>query len=197
MFKKRSILAIIVTIMVAGTSTFGTLMYLDRRDYRIYLQNQYQRNLYNLISQVENLQVSLSKVNVAGTPRRSLLLFGDVWKDATAAQSTLNALPISHVAISQTSKFLTQVGDYSYYLMKTSNSGSTIGTNEWNNIEKLRDYAGYLSLQLHQLDQQFQDKGLTWEEIKHGGRQVFINTAQNPVDMNFQTYRMRCSSTQL
>ncbi|MDF2671878.1 MAG: ypeB, partial [Clostridiales bacterium] len=145
MFKKRAFLAIVVSVMIAGTSTFGTLMYLDRRDYRNYLENQYSRNLYDLISDVENLQVALSKVEIAGSPKRSLLLFSDIWKDANTAQFKLNSLPISHVAISQTSKFLSQVGDFCYALLKATNSGETLSQTEWTNVTKLRDYAGYLT----------------------------------------------------
>lgn len=43
MFNKRSFLAIIVSIIIVFTTTFGMLMYLDRRDYRIFLGNQYQK----------------------------------------------------------------------------------------------------------------------------------------------------------
>lgn len=185
MFKKRSILAIIVSIIIAGTSTFGTLMYLDRRDYRNYLQNQYMRNLYDLISDVENLQVSLSKVSIAGSPKKSLILFGEIWKDASMAQYKLNSLPISHVAISQTSKFLSQVGDFCYALLRANNSGEKLSQSEWNNVEKLTDYAGFLSLQLHDLEQEIQEGNMKWGDIKHGGRQIFKSEMQNPVDLRF------------
>lgn len=186
MFKKRALLAIIVSIIIAGTSTFGTLMYLDRRDYRNYLQNQYMRSLYDLISDVENLQVSLSKVAVTGSSKESILLFGEVWKDASTAQYKLNALPISHVAISDTTKFLSQVGDFCYSLLRSSNRGQSLSDSEMTNLEKLRDYAGYLSLELHQLEGQVEKGNLKWDEIKHGGRQVFALEGQNPVDLKFE-----------
>jgi germination protein YpeB len=187
MFKKRSLLAIFVSILVAGTSTFGTLMYLDRRDYRNYLQNQYERNLYDLTSDVENLQVALSKVEVAGSPKRSLLLFGEIWKEAGTAQYRLNTLPISHVAISQTSKFLSQVGDFSFSLLKAINSGASISQTEMNNVSKLRDYAGYLSKQLHLLESDVAAKKVSLEAMKYSGGQLFSRQAENPMDVKFQS----------
>lgn len=187
MFKKRALLAILVSIMIAGTSTFGTLMYLDRRDYRNYLENQYSRNLYDLIADVENLQVALSKVEVAGSPNRSLLLFSEIWKDANTAQYKLNSLPISHVAISQTSKFLSQVGDFCYALLKATNSGENLTQTEWTNVAKLRDYAGYLTGELHSMEQEVSQGGLKWGSIKHEGRQIFKNQAKDPVDVKFQS----------
>lgn len=187
LFKKRALLAIFVSIMIAGTSTFGTLMYLDRRDYRNYLENQYSRNLYDLIADVENLQVALSKVEVAGSPKRSLLLFSQIWKDANTAQYKLNSLPISHVAISQTSKFLSQVGDFCYALLKATNNGDDLTDQQWTNVSKLRDYAGYLTGELHSMEQEVSQGGLKWGAIKHEGRQIFKNQAQDPVDVKFQS----------
>jgi germination protein YpeB len=186
-FKKRALLAIFVSIMIAGTSTFGTLMYLDRRDYRNYLQNQYSRNLYDLMSDVENLQVSLSKVEIAGSPKRSLLLFSEIWKDANTAQYKLNSLPISHVAISQTSKFLSQVGDFCYALLKTTNNGEKLTQTEWTNVTKLKDYAGYLTGELHSMENEISQGGLKWGSIKHEGRQIFKNQAENPVNVKFES----------
>ena len=187
MFKKRALLAILVSIMIAGTSTFGTLMYLDRRDYRNYLQNQYSMNMYNLIGDVENLQVALSKVEVAASPKGSLLLFSQIWKDANTAQNRLNALPISHVAISQTSKFLAQVGDFCYALLKANNNGKSITQEDLNNVARLRDYAGYLTGELHSLEQDVSRTGLKWGSIKHQGRQIFGRQDRDPVDIKFQS----------
>lgn len=185
MFKKRALLAIVVSIIIAGTSTFGTLMYLDRRDYRNFLQNQYLRNLYDLISDVENIQVSLSKVRIAGS-KRSLLLFGEIWKDSSTAQYKLNALPVSHAAIFNTSKFLSQVGDFCYTLLKASNKGETLSETELNNVEKLKDYAGYLSLQLHQLEQEVEEGNLRWGDLKQGANRVSKVQANDPIDLKFQ-----------
>lgn len=187
MFKKRALLAILVSIMIAGTSTFGTLMYLDRRDYRNYLQNQYSRNMYDLIGDVENLQVALSKVEVAASPKRSLLIFSQIWKDANTAQYRLNALPISHVSISQTSKFLSQVGDFCYALLKSTNNGKSLTREDLDNVAKLRDYAGYLTGELHSLEQDVSRTGLKWGSIKHQGRQVFSSQDRDPVNIKFQS----------
>ncbi|EYE89791.1 germination protein [Fervidicella metallireducens AeB] len=186
MFKKRAVLAVIVSLIVVGSSTFGTLMYLDRRDYRNYLQNQYQKNLYDVISNVENLQVALSKATVTASPRQSLILFGEIWKESSAAQDKLNALPITHVAISQTSKFLSQVADFSLALVRANNRGQELTDEEWKNVEKLKDFSGYLSMQLKALQQEVSDGKIKWGEIKHKGRKLFAGNIQNTVDVKFE-----------
>lgn len=187
MFKKRSVLAIIVTVIVAGSTTFGTLMYLDRRLYMNYLQGQYQRNLYSLISDIDGLQVSLSKVAVTSSTKQSLILFGEIWRQASEAEDKLNALPVSHVAISQTSKFLSQVGDFCFTLLKASSSGQKLSDAEWNNVDKLKDYSGYLSVQLHALEREIDDNKINWGEIKHKGYDMFVSNTQNEIDLKFES----------
>ena len=187
MFKKRSVLAIIVAIIVAGSTTFGTLMYLDRRLYMNYLQGQYQRNLYSLISDIDGLQVSLSKVAVTSSSNQSIILFGEIWRQASEAEDKLNALPVSHVAISQTSKFLSQVGDFCFTLLKANSNGQKLSDAEWNSVEKLKDYSGYLSVQLHALEREIDDNKINWGEIKHKGRDMFVSSTQNEIDLKFES----------
>jgi germination protein YpeB len=187
MFKKRAVLAIIVSIIIIVSTTFGTLMFLDRRDYRIFLSNQYQRNLYDVISNVEALQVALSKATITASPRQSLILFSEIWRLSSTAQDKLNALPISHIAISQTSKYLSQVADFGYTLLKVNNNGGKISEAEWSNVDKLRDYAGYLSTQLHQLEQELSEGKVEWGEIKRRASSLFQRADQNSVDVKFQS----------
>lgn len=186
MFNKRSFLAIIVSIIVVGTSTYSFLLYLDRKEFRNYLQGQYQRSLYDLISSVEGIQVSLSKARVTSSPKQALILFSDIWRQASIAQDKLNSLPIPHNAISQTTKFLTQVGDFCYSLLKTINSGQSLSEADINTIEKLTDFAGYLNVELHNLERDISQGNIDWTEIKNQGSSMFRRNLSETVDMKFE-----------
>ncbi|GFR35387.1 germination protein YpeB [Thermobrachium celere] len=186
MFNKRSFLAIVVSIIIVFTTTFGMLMYLDRRDYRIFLGNQYQKDLYEIVSNVEALQASLSKVPVTMSEKQGIILFSEIWRQAGAAQDKLNSLPISHEALSQTSKFLSQVGDFSYTLLKRSSSGQSLNEVELKTLEKLNDYAGFLNVKLHELQQEVSQGKIDWTEIKLKGKVLFSQQLQNPVDVKFE-----------
>ncbi|MBZ4663977.1 MAG: ypeB [Caloramator sp.] len=186
MFNKRSFLAIVVSIIIVFTTTFGVLMYLDRRDYRIFLGNQYQKDLYEIVSNVESLQASLSKVPVTMSEKQAIIIFSEIWRQAGAAQDRLNSLPISHEALFQTSKFLAQVGDFSYTLLKRSSSGQGLSESELKTLEKLNDYAGYLNVKLHELQQEVSEGKLDWTEIKLKGKVLFSQNLQNPVDVKFK-----------
>lgn len=186
MFKKRSLLAIVVALIVTGSVTFGTVMYNENRLYKNYLQAQFQRSLYNLITDVENMQVALSKTTVTASPKQSLLLFGEISREASTAQERLNALPITHNAVAQTSKFLAQVGDFSYALLKANNRGEGIADGDWSNVEKLRNFAGYLTTQLQDLENEIAEGNINWGEVKDERLQFIQKDLGNPVDIKFQ-----------
>jgi spore germination protein len=186
MFKKRSLLAIIVAVIVTGSVTFGTVMYNENRLYRNYLQAQFQRSLYNLITDVENMQVALSKTSVTASPKQSLLLFGEISREASTAQERLNALPIAHNAVAQTSKFLAQVGDFSYALLKSNNRGEGLSDGDWTNVEKLRDFAGYLTIQLQDLENEIAAGNINWGEVKNERLQFIEKDLNSPMDIKFE-----------
>jgi len=186
MFNKRSFLAIVVSIIVVGTSTYSFLLYLDRKEFRNYLQGQYQKNLYELISNVEGIQVSLSKSRVTSSPKQALILFSDIWRQASIAQDKLNSLPINHSAIAQTTKFLTQVGDFCFALLKTINSGQSLSEADMNTVDKLTDFAGYLNNELHQLEREISEGNIDWTEIKDAGSSMFRRNLAETVDMKFE-----------
>ena len=186
MFKKRAVLAIIVSIIIAGSTTFGTLMYLESRDYRNVLQSQYERSLYNLVSDVEQIQVSMSKIPVSASQKQSLLMFADVWRQANAAQERLNSLPISNAALQDVSKYLSQVGDFCYALLKAANRGESLTQSEWNNFDKLKNYSQYLSTQIHALEQDVSQGRMDWGEIRTAGREIFEKKLQNSVETKFE-----------
>ena len=49
MIKKRMLYTSAVTIIVVFSTTFAILMFLERLDYRNYLQGEYSKNMYELI----------------------------------------------------------------------------------------------------------------------------------------------------
>jgi len=63
MLKKRILYTSIVTIIVVFSTTFAILMFLERLDYRNYLQGQYSKNMYDLVSSVQNIRVEFRKVS--------------------------------------------------------------------------------------------------------------------------------------
>lgn len=183
--RKRGVYGVIVAILVVGVTTLASLLYIDRMQLGNRLQGRYQKELYDLIGNVENLENDLDKVTVTASPQQSALLFGEIWRQAGSAADRINSLPITHVAISETSKFLAQVSDFSYALIKMGNNGQKLSDEEWRNLESLRNNAAYLGGQLYSLQQEMEDGGVKWSELRYGGAKVLGQAQTNLVDTKF------------
>lgn len=183
--RKRGIYSVIVAILVVGVTTFGCLLYIDRMQFGNRLQGRYQKELYNLIGNVQNLETDLSKVSVAASTQQSTLLFGDIWRQSGAAADRINSLPITHVAISQTSKFLSQVSDFAYSLVRNQNNGSTLKDDEWKTVSSLRENAVYLKDQLYGLQKEMEDGNIKWSEIRNEGTKILGTAQANIIDTKF------------
>lgn len=75
-------------------------------------------NLYRRIDDdLNDVDVSLSKLTAASSPRQSVLLLGDVWRATGSAGAAMALLPLSHADSCDMSQFITRCGDYAHTLM--------------------------------------------------------------------------------
>ena len=183
--KKQPVLLIVLSLLVIGTSAFSYRMYNEKKDFKNYLVNQYQKNLYDLITNVNSIEVSLSKVLVSSSQKQNLVLFSDIWQKAKFAHDKLNSLPLAQSSISNTSKFLSQISDFSYAKLNSETSSNKLSNKEFNDIQKLKDYSGYIALQLKSFVNQFGNEGITLNELKNQGSS-YIGSLQGNINVEFQ-----------
>lgn len=163
---KRIIYTAIVTVIVVFSSTFAILMTLERTDYRNYLQAQYSKNMYELMDSVQNIRVNLSKAAVVGSREQKIVVFDEIFRHATNANDRLHSLPISQDTIEDTSKFLSQVGDFCYTLGKTSSEGTQLQDKDYENIEDLKSRSFKLEANLNQVSDDINQGNVKWGEIR-------------------------------
>ncbi|NSJ91596.1 germination protein YpeB [Coprococcus sp. MSK.21.13] len=163
---KRIIYTAIVTIIVVFSSTFAILMTLERTDYRNYLQAQYSKNMYELMDAVQNIRVNLSKAAVVGSREQKIIVFDEIFRHATNANDRLHSLPLSQDTIENTSKFLSQVGDFCYTLGKTTSEGTELQDKDYKNIEGLKNRSFKLEANLNQVSDEINEGRVKWGEIR-------------------------------
>lgn len=193
--RKRGIYGVIVALLVIGVTTLACLLYIDRMQFGNRLQGRYQKQLYDLIGNVQNLETDLSKVAVTSSPQSSTLLFGDIWRQAGAAADSINSLPITHTAISQTSKFLSQVSDFSYSLVRSGTDGNKLTDGDMSKLESLRNNAAYLRGQLMNVVSEMQKGRITWSEIRYEGGKILGKAQTNIVDQKFSEIQKTMQQT--
>lgn len=168
---KKYILPAVLLIALVATGVWGYYQYNERNDYHTYLDIQFQRQFYDLIGHVENVQVDLAKAMVSGSNRDMVKFLNDTIQQTYMAQEKLTQLPFYHGSIRQTEKFLSQLGDYCTAMVNKSLEGIVVEGKELDTLEELHNYANYLSQELINLQQEVVKGGVNFGDLRHEGNE--------------------------
>jgi germination protein YpeB len=96
-------------------------------------------NLYHRIDDdLNDVDVSLSKLSAASSPRQSVLLLGDVWRATGSAGAAMGLLPLSHADSCDMSQFITRCGDYAHALMGRVLQGRALTDQDRQQLQDMR-----------------------------------------------------------
>lgn len=116
--------------------------------FRMGIEYSYERALSELSEHVDNIDIALQKGYYASTSAQLVGLSAQIWADAGAAKSDLAQIPLTDINLGNTTKFLSQAGDYANTLGRELASGQKITDQDRAQIRSLSDYAKKLSAQL-------------------------------------------------
>ena len=96
-------------------------------------------DLYHRIDDdLNDVDVSLSKLSAASSPRQSVLLLGDVWRSTGSAGAAMGLLPLSHADSCDMSQFITRCGDYAHALMGRVLQGRALTDEDRRQLQDMR-----------------------------------------------------------
>lgn len=185
MTKKRIMYTILVTLIVVFTTTFSVLMTLERTDYRNFLQGEYSKNMYELVDAVNNIRTDLDKAAISASKDQQIIIFEDIFRYSSIANDKLHSLPLSQDTINSTSKYLTQVGDFCYSLVRASSEGRSLNSSEYAMIDKLSNQSYNLSNQLQDVLADINIGKVRWGEIRQKMTGVFAMSGKNIITQKF------------
>ncbi|OGO79209.1 MAG: germination protein YpeB [Clostridiales bacterium GWB2_37_7] len=183
---------VVLAAMLILSVFFGYNTWKERKQYQTFLQNTYQREFREMVTDVENIKVLLDKVEVTNSTVQSNALMTQVWRQALSAAENLGQLPISHSALSKTAKYLSQVGDFSYTIAKENAANKMMSEEEFNQIDKLNSYSGKLLSELYDMEKDVSQGKIRFGEMRKKGKLILKRASENAVDVKFgkmdQTY---------
>lgn len=141
--------------------SFTAVAYRERDRAQAQLQITYLRSLQDAADLMTEIGVTLEKGLSAGTPEQMTTLSAKLWRDAGEAKSALAALPVDGLDLSDTYKFLTQVGDYAMVMQKKMRT-QTLTSQERGNLENLRDCAGAFCASVENVRRRVEDGRTDW-----------------------------------
>ncbi len=175
-----SYLTALTVVLGAGAA----VEYTRAQQYKHQLESSYMRSLGELSSYMASISTTLNKGIYAGTPTQLSTLSAQLWREAGSAKAALSSLPITQLELTNTYKFLSQVGDYAMTLSVRNAQGEAVTQGEMDNLTALLDYAGKMNQHISSLQQQISRGELTFDEIVQAAaqNQDGADTQQSPSD---------------
>ncbi len=184
--RNRYTTAIIALAVFWGLTAFwGVTQVQAKRKAETALENKYNRAFYESLQRSKNVEALLSKGLASGSTNNMDTLFSDLWSNANAAQENLHQLPLSHNVVSRTSKFLSQVGDYSYSITK-QDQGKKLTERDRKTMRELYEKAGSLNKEMMAVERQAAAGRFHWGEVKQGLRSNLTKGSSSAVDNTFR-----------
>ena len=140
MERKKSIHVWLYTILIVGIIAaviWGATATKNAKALEVTTENQYNRAFHELVGYVDDIDTLLSKTQLTKSPAQLAKLSSDIFRQSAEAKSCLGQLPTSEVQLDNTSKFLSQVGDYTYVLSQSMINGEEISQEEYDNLSSM------------------------------------------------------------
>lgn len=179
--KNNKVMVVIIALALVGSVIYGVVQSSKADDYRNRLDNQYNRSFYELLGYVNNIDNYLLKAMVTSTPEKTSNLLEETWRYTTLAQTNIGQLPIKHETISNTSKFLVQLGDFSYMLINEQSKGNDITDKQYEQLASFQKYSEELNNTLGVMMDDINDGAMKWGELEKVGA-GYMSEASNEVE---------------
>ena len=137
-----TIIALVTLCSVLTIGFINTLASANQYSYK--LENLYQKSFSELITNVNNIEVDLSKIIASTGVNTRQKLYNEVYTNCNYASSNLSNLPISYESINQTTKFINQMGGFSYYIGEKLKNGQTLTDSDIQSTNELYDLCKYI-----------------------------------------------------
>lgn len=140
MKKNQNVLYLIIALLGGSTLIFLGLFVsflVTTKSYETQLENAYKKNFYEVVSNINDLEVDLSKIVATTDLNIQKELLTGIYNTSILGVNNINLLPISYSKLSSINNFLNKTGGFSFSLLTSLNNGSTISDSNYEQITNL------------------------------------------------------------
>ncbi len=151
---------ILSALLVAASCFAGYEFYRTKKLERS-VENSYNRAFFELNDYVDDINSLLAKGLLTNSPEHFATISAELSRQSAAAKECLSQLPLSDIEFDKTEKFLSQVGDYSFYLSKNALYDQAMTDEEYQTLSTLSNYAENLSASLNSMQEDIYNGSLS------------------------------------
>ena len=187
---EKSKIGIIIALVLLTLIT-GYYAYNLREKYINTRLNTYNEALVNVVNYVNNVENYLAKATISTSPEYSTEALTQIWRDSNLASVYLSQIPLEQEGLAKTSRFLNQVGDYSYSLSQKTIANENLTTDDLQNLQLLHQYSVELETTLNQISDEIYKGTITWDNIDNKNQFAQAVSSENVfgnIDDNLNEY---------
>lgn len=156
---------ILIVVILLVAVVLGVMLYKNNEKYELAMQNAYNYSFYEFINYVDSMETYLLKSTISTSAEHGAETLTYVWREANLAETYLSQIPVSTEGLSNASKFLNQVSDYSYALSRKNINNEELSQEELDNLTKMHEYSIELKNALNELSNELNDGSISWKEL--------------------------------
>lgn len=140
MKRNNNILYIILAFLSASTIVFLCLFLSfqnSSKSYKNTLENNYKKSYYEVVSNVNDLEVDLSKIVATKDNSTLRMLLTGLNTNVLLTIDNINQLPIEYNNLTKTNNYLNKINGYSYILLEKLYNGETLSDADYAQISDI------------------------------------------------------------
>ena len=144
--KTRTFIAVIVALLVTtGVLTAGWIgSRAQTASYAGKLESSYQKSFSGLVTNINTIEIYMSKALVCVDDNKKQQLYQNINQECSLCATNLGNLPVNHESILETTRFVNQLGGFSYYLSQKLKSGDTMSDADTSSVGDLYNWCVYV-----------------------------------------------------
>ena len=133
--------------LTALTIVFGSAMIIflclfisfltTSNNYRVQLENSFMKSFYEMVDNVNSLEVDLSKIVATNNITSQRELLSGIYETCMVGVTNVNNLPISNEKLTEINSLLNTTGGFSYSLLLNNYKGNLITEKDYKQIESI------------------------------------------------------------
>lgn len=191
----KKALGVGVFMVFGALSIFGVEMTNNFKRQKQASEDEYNRAMYEMVGYISNVESEFAKLQITNTPKMTSTTLASIWKQSNLAKENLEELPSTQNSMSKASKYLSQVSDYSYSLLKKTTQNEKLNDEEYATIAKLYKSSQDLGSIMTDIYNDLNNGRIRWDELKKVSDEKLsqseeVTTVSNieKIGKNFQEY---------
>lgn len=165
----KKAMGVIIFMVFGAVSVFAMDVTNNFKRQKQQVEDTYNQSMYETVGYINNIEVELEKLQISNTRRLTSTTLASIWRQANMAKENLEKLPVNQNSLSKASKYLSQLGDFSYSLMKQTISDIKITDEEYDQIASIYEDCSNLSDVMQLIYNDLNNGRIKWDELKKAG----------------------------